>query len=84
MERQLTVSAMNRMRRAYPESGATKPAIRTGLGWKLFSPVYARIPWGLKQTAMRTSGMTAAKGWTPPRREPNEPWTPPVPKDPGA
>ena len=47
------------------------------LFWRaLFVPVYRRIPWAAKERAMNALGMTA-KGWTPPAREPCEPWRPP-------
>ncbi|HWK26709.1 MAG TPA: hypothetical protein VNS09_09105 [Solirubrobacter sp.] len=48
-----------------------------GRAWRLlFVPLYKRLPWGVKQRAMTTLRMTAS-GWTPPRREPGEPWKPP-------
>ena len=48
-----------------------------GLFWRMvFVPVYRRIPWSAKEKAMDALGMTA-KGWTPPPREPSEPWRPP-------
>lgn len=82
MERQLTLAAMERLRRAYPDAPTAAPADRPGVLWtKLVLPAYARIPWDVKQKVMRSAGMTA-RGWTPPRREPGQPWTPPVPKKP--
>jgi hypothetical protein len=45
--------------------------------WRLvFVPVYKRVPWAVKKQAMERLQMTA-KGWTPPPREPSEPWKPP-------
>jgi len=45
--------------------------------WRvLFVRLYRLVPWGVKRTAMDRLRMTA-RGWTPPRREPGEPWRPP-------
>jgi hypothetical protein len=50
---------------------------RDGLLWRwLFVPLYRRLPWALKQRAMRTLRMTAS-GWRAPERRPGEPWRPP-------
>jgi hypothetical protein len=50
---------------------------RGGVLWRrLFVPLYRRVPWALKQRAMRTLRMTAS-GWTAPERQPREPWRPP-------
>ena len=50
---------------------------RGGLLWRLvFVPLYRRVPWSFKRRAMDSLQMTA-KGWTPPPREPSEPWKPP-------
>jgi hypothetical protein len=50
---------------------------RGGLLWRfLFVPIYRRVPWAVKERAMRTLRMTAS-GFTPPARKPGEPWRPP-------
>jgi hypothetical protein len=58
--------------------GTVKPYKGTdGRAWRLlFVPLYKRVPWTVKRRAMDTLQMTA-KGWTPPPREPGEPWKPP-------
>jgi hypothetical protein len=54
---------------------------RDGLLWRvLFVRLYRRVPWSVKRTAMDRLQMTA-RGWTPPRREPGEPWRPPRPPE---
>lgn len=51
---------------------------RGGLLWRLaFVPLYRRVPWSVKERAMRVLGMTAS-GWQPPVRRPGEPWRPPA------
>ncbi len=51
---------------------------REGRLWRLlFVPLYRRVPWPVKRRAMHSLRMTAS-GWTPPEREPGEPWKPPV------
>jgi hypothetical protein len=50
---------------------------RGGLLWRwLFVPLYRRVPWPAKRRAMDALRMTAS-GFTPPPREPGEPWRPP-------
>jgi hypothetical protein len=58
--------------------GTVKPyRERGGLLWRLlFVPLYRRVPWPVKQRAMDALRMTS-RGWTPPPREPDEPWRPP-------
>ncbi len=58
--------------------GTVKPyGERGGLLWRfLFVPIYRRVPWAVKERAMRTLRMTAS-GFTPPPRKPGEPWRPP-------
>jgi hypothetical protein len=52
---------------------------REGRFWRLvFVPLYRRVPWAYKRRAMDALRMTAS-GWTPPRREPGQPWRPPTP-----
>jgi hypothetical protein len=77
-EHHLTVDAARRLRAGAP--GTVDPYRDGGdRFWRLvFVPLYRRVPWGLKQTAMSAAKMTA-RGWTPPAREPGEPWRPPVP-----
>jgi hypothetical protein len=54
---------------------------RDGLLWRLlFVSLYRRVPWNVKRAAMEKLQMTAT-GWTPPRREPGKPWTPPRPPE---
>jgi hypothetical protein len=49
-----------------------------GRFWRLvFVPLYRRVPWAFKRRAMDTLKMTAS-GWTPPPREPGQPWKPPA------
>ena len=52
-----------------------------GWAWRLlFVPLYRRLPWEYKERAMHGLRMTAeSHGWTPPAREPGEPWRPPPP-----
>ena len=51
---------------------------RSGLLWRLlFVPLYRRVPWPVKRRAMTALRMTSSRGWTPPPREPGEPWRPP-------
>jgi hypothetical protein len=48
-----------------------------GRFWRLFFvPLYRRVPWAFKRRAMDSLKMTAT-GWTPPPREPGQPWRPP-------
>ena len=58
--------------------GTVKPyRARGGLLWRwLFVPVYRRVPWAVKERAMKALRMTAS-GFTPPARRPGEPWRPP-------
>jgi hypothetical protein len=58
--------------------GTVKPyRERGGLLWRwLFVPLYRRVPWAVKERAMRALRMTAT-GWKPPPRRPGEPWRPP-------
>jgi hypothetical protein len=50
---------------------------RDGLLWRLlFVPLYRRVPWTVKRRAMGALRMTSS-GFTPPSREPREPWRPP-------
>jgi hypothetical protein len=50
---------------------------RDGMLWRwLFVPLYRRLPWTVKRRAMFALRMTAS-GWTPPPRQPGEPWRPP-------
>jgi len=78
-EHHLRLDAVRRLRRGAPST--FEPYRERGDGfWRLvFVPLYRRIPWPVKQRVMQTARMTA-RGWTPPRREPGEPWRPPRPR----
>lgn len=75
-EHYLLQDSIRRLGRGVP--GTVEPyKANDGRAWRLlFVPLYKRLPWGLKQRAMRTLRMTAT-GWTPPPREPGQPWQPP-------
>ena len=72
----LIQDSMRRLGKGVP--GTAEPVKRTdGLFWRyVFVPLYRRVPWRVKQRAIERLRMTA-KGWTPPPREPSEPWKPP-------
>jgi hypothetical protein len=75
----LRLAAMEDQRRRHP--GATTPPAfpRGGLFWRwVFVPLYRRVPWHVKERAMRSLHMTAA-GWSDGRRPFGEPWRPPGP-----
>jgi hypothetical protein len=79
-EHHLRVAAMEELRARHP-AGTTAPYHERGeLFWRrVFVPMYRRVPWSVKERAMRTLRMTAASsGWTPPPRRPAEPWRPPA------
>ncbi len=72
------------MQAAMKDVGEGGPSIvapyrkRGGLLWRVvFVPLYRRMPWPVKQRAMAALRMTST-GWTPPPREPAEPWRPPA------
>jgi hypothetical protein len=72
------------MEAAMKDVGAGAPSTvtpyrkRGGLLWRfVFVPLYRRMPWTVKQRAMAALRMTST-GWTPPPREPGEPWRPPA------
>ena len=75
-EHYLLLDAAERLGRGAPST--VKPYRRSeGRFWRLFFvPLYRRVPWTFKRQAMDKLQMTA-KGWTPPPREPSEPWKPP-------
>jgi hypothetical protein len=75
-ERYLLLDAAERLGRGAPST--VKPYRRSeGRFWRLlFVPLYRRVPWAFKRRAMDTLKMTAS-GWTPPPREPGQPWRPP-------
>ena len=77
-EHYLLLAAMRDVGTGAP--GTVKPyRARDGLLWRLlFVPLYRRLPWTVKRRAMFALRMTAS-GWTPPPREPGEPWRPPKP-----
>jgi hypothetical protein len=75
-EHYLLQAAMRDLRRDAP-STVEPYRSREGLLWRwLFVPLYRRLPWALKQRAMRALRMTAS-GWRAPERRPREPWRPP-------
>jgi hypothetical protein len=75
----LRLAAMEDQRRRHP-SATTRPALpRGGLFWRyVFVPLYRRVPWHVKERAMRALQMTAS-GWSEGRRPFGEPWRPPGP-----
>jgi len=75
-EHYLLQDAAARLGRGVP--GTVEPYHgRDGLLWRrLFVPLYRRVPWPVKKAAMERLRMTA-QGWTPPSREPGQPWRPP-------
>ena len=75
-EHYLLLDAAERLGRGAPST--VKPYKRAeGRFWRLFFvPLYRRVPWAFKRRAMDTLKMTAS-GWTPPSREPGQPWRPP-------
>ena len=78
-EHHLRVAAMEELRGRHPSGTTPAYEERGALFWRyVFVPVYRRIPWTVKQRAMHALRMTAeSSGWTPPSREPSEPWRPP-------
>jgi hypothetical protein len=75
-EHYLLLDAAERLGKGAPST--VKPYKRAeGRFWRLFFvPLYRRVPWAFKRRAMDTLKMTAS-GWTPPSREPGQPWKPP-------
>jgi hypothetical protein len=73
----LRLAAMEDQRRRHP-GATTRPAFpRGGLLWRWgFVPLYRRVPWHVKERAMRALRMTAS-GWPEGRRPFGEPWRPP-------
>jgi hypothetical protein len=76
-EHYLLLDAAERLGKGVPST--FKPYHRAeGRFWRLFFvPLYRRVPWAFKRRAMHTLKMTAS-GWTPPSREPGQPWRPPA------
>jgi hypothetical protein len=75
-EHYLLLEAVRRLGAGVP---STVEPFRAREGWlwrRLFVPLYVRVPWTVKQRAMRSLRMTAS-GWTAPERRPGEPWRPP-------
>jgi hypothetical protein len=78
-EHHLRLAAMEELRSRYP-TGSPAPYHPPGaVFWRrVFVPLYRRVPWSVKERAMHALRMTAeSSGWTPPPREPSEPWRPP-------
>jgi hypothetical protein len=75
-EHYLLLDAAERLGKGVP--GTVEPYHgREGRFWRqVFVPLYRRVPWPYKRRAMDALRMTAS-GWTPPRREPGQPWRPP-------
>jgi len=75
-EHYLLLDAAKRLGKDVPATG--KPyGVKEGRFWRVvFVPLYRRVPWAVKRRAMDALKMTAS-GWTPPKREPGQPWKPP-------
>jgi hypothetical protein len=80
-ETHLRIAAMDDLRRDHPDVTSAPHRPRGAAFWRhVCVPLYRRVPWATKERAMHALGMTAdSHGWTPPRREPGEPWRPPAP-----
>ena len=80
-EHHLRVAAMEDLRREHPQATTAPHRARGARFWRfVFVPLYRRVPWEMKEKAMRALRMTAeSNGWTPPARRPGEPWRPPPP-----
>ena len=78
-EHHLRAAAMEELRGRHPRGTSPAYKERGALFWRrFFVPVYRLIPWTVKQRAMHALRMTAeSSGWTPPPRQPGEPWRPP-------
>jgi hypothetical protein len=81
-EHHLRMASMDDLRVRYPAGTAPRYGERGALFWRyVFVPAYRRIPWPVKERAMRALRMTAdTSGWTRPAREPSQPWRPPAPR----
>jgi hypothetical protein len=75
-EHYLLLDAAERLGKGAPSTVAPYHGEEGRLWRLLFVPLYRRLPWTFKARAMETLKMTAS-GWTPPPREPSEPWRPP-------
>jgi hypothetical protein len=80
-EMHLRLAAMDDLRRPHPDATTAPHRPGGGVFWRfVFVPLYRRLPWEYKERAMHGLRMTAeSHGWTPPAREPGEPWRPPAP-----
>jgi hypothetical protein len=78
-EHHLRVAAMEELRSRQATSMRPAYKERGALFWRyIFVPLYRRVPWTVKQRAMHAMRVTAeSSGWTPPSRQPSEPWRPP-------
>jgi hypothetical protein len=83
-EHHLRVAAMEDLRGRHPQATTAPHRAGGAYFWRLvFVPLYRRVPWEVKQKAMRALRMTAeSNGWTAPPRRPGEPWRPPPPPHP--
>jgi hypothetical protein len=80
----LRLAAMEEIRRRYPQAG-TQPAAFPPVPafWRrVFVPLYRRVPWPLKQRAMRALRMTST-GWPESASRFSAPWRPPAPRGDG-
>jgi hypothetical protein len=75
-EHYLLQDAAARLGKGVPSTVAPYHGSEGRLWRLLFVPLYRRVPWTVKKAAMERLRMTAS-GWTPPAREPGEPWRPP-------
>jgi hypothetical protein len=75
-EHYLLLDAAERLRPGEPSTVKPYHGAEGRLWRLLFVPLYRRLPWTFKRRAMDKLKMTAS-GWTPPPREPGEPWRPP-------
>jgi hypothetical protein len=76
-EHYLTVAAQEDLRRRYPTGTRPSAAGSGGPFWRTFVHVYRRVPWATMQRVIGAARMTS-QGWTPPPRQPSEPWRPPT------
>ena len=78
-EHVLRMAAMDDVARRYPRRTVPSAQSAEGPFWRfVFVPLYRRVPWEFKRSAMRRLKMTA-QGWPEQSREFGEPWRPPAP-----
>jgi hypothetical protein len=77
----LRQAAMEDVGRRYPERVSKSALPQLGPFWRyVFVPLYRRVPWEVKASAMRRLKMTA-QGWPEDARKFGEPWRPPPRSD---